>query len=88
MIPRNCNRLAEADFPSAEVSQHAALEGPAEEQVQAGATEPKLQEPIQDPARLDRHEVTKGAHYFLWVDALTQPMRVREGPLGWKRREE
>jgi len=42
------------------------------------ATEPKLQEPIQDPARLDWHEVTKVAHYFLSVDALTQPMRVRE----------
>jgi len=42
------------------------------------ATEPTLQEPIQDPARLDWHEVTKVAHYFLSVYALTQPMRVRE----------
>ncbi|CEK14059.1 DNA/RNA helicase, superfamily II, SNF2 family [Chthonomonas calidirosea] len=42
------------------------------------ATEPKLQEPIKDPARLNWHEVTKVAHYSLSVDALTQPMQVRE----------
>jgi len=39
---------------------------------------PKLQEPIKDPARFDWHEVTKVAHYYLSVDALTQPMQVRE----------
>jgi hypothetical protein len=38
----------------------------------------RLQEPIRDPARLDWHEVTKVAHYCLSVDAMTQPMRVRE----------
>jgi len=39
---------------------------------------PKLQEPVGDPARLDWHEVTKVAHYYLSVDAMTQPMEVRE----------
>lgn len=43
-------------------------------------TGPKLQEPVKDPARLDWHEVTKVAHYYLSVDALTQPMHVRENP--------
>ncbi len=40
--------------------------------------EPRLQEPIRDPARLDWHEVTKVAHYYLSVDAMTKPMLVRE----------
>ena len=39
---------------------------------------PQLQEPIKDPARFDWHEVTKVAHYWLEVDALTPPMQVRE----------
>jgi superfamily II DNA or RNA helicase len=39
---------------------------------------PRLQEPVRDPARLDWHEVTKVAHYYLSVDAMTRPMRVRE----------
>jgi hypothetical protein len=42
--------------------------------------EPKLQEPIKDPARLQWHEVVKVAHYYLSVDALRQPMLVREAP--------
>ena len=42
------------------------------------ATTPTLQEPIKDPARFTWHEVTKVAHYWLEVDALTRPMRVRE----------
>ena len=41
-------------------------------------TEPTLQEPIKDPARFPWHEVKKVDHYWLDVDALTQPMRVRE----------
>lgn len=41
-------------------------------------TTPCLQEPVRDPARLAWHEVTKVAHYYLSVDAMTQPMRVRE----------
>ena len=39
---------------------------------------PRLQDPIRDPARLDWHEVTKVAHYYLSVDAMTRPMQVRE----------
>jgi hypothetical protein len=39
---------------------------------------PQLQEPIKDPARFPWHEVTKVQHYWLDVDAVTQPMRVRE----------
>jgi superfamily II DNA or RNA helicase len=42
------------------------------------STEPKLEEPIKDPARFPWHEVTKVAHYWLEVDALTRPMQVRE----------
>ena len=41
-------------------------------------TIPQLQEPIRDPARLDWHEVTKVAHYYLAVNAMTKPMQVRE----------
>jgi hypothetical protein len=37
-----------------------------------------LQEPIKDPARFPWHEVKKVDHYYLSVDALTQPMQVRE----------
>ena len=45
---------------------------------------PQFQDPIKDPARLTWHEVKKVDHYYLSVDALTQPMRVREdaGPCG------
>ena len=35
-----------------------------------------LQEPICDPARFEWKEVTKVPHYYLSVDALTQPMRT------------
>jgi len=41
-------------------------------------TVPRLQEPIRDPARLDWHEVTKVAHYYLNVDAMMRPMQVRQ----------
>jgi hypothetical protein len=39
---------------------------------------PRLQEPIRDPARLDWNEVTKVAHYYSAVNAMTKPMQVRE----------
>ena len=42
-------------------------------------TAPRLQEPIRDPARFPWHEVIKVDHYWLDVDAMTQPMRVAEG---------
>jgi len=41
-------------------------------------TAPRLQEPVRDPATLGWHEVTKVAHYYLSVNAVTQPMEVRE----------
>jgi hypothetical protein len=43
-------------------------------------THSALQEPIKDPARLEWHEVTKVAHYYLSVNAVTRPMQVREEP--------
>jgi len=39
---------------------------------------PRLQEPIPDPARLDWHEVSKVAHYYLSVNAMTTPIAVHE----------
>jgi hypothetical protein len=33
---------------------------------------------IKDPARLAWHEVKKVDHYYLSIDAVTQPMQVRE----------
>ncbi|MEW5704944.1 MAG: helicase-related protein [Pseudomonadota bacterium] len=41
-------------------------------------TAPRLQEPVRDPARLDWNEVTKVAHYYLSVNAMTTPMELRE----------
>jgi hypothetical protein len=41
-------------------------------------TTPQLQDPIKDPARLPWHEVKKVEHYYLSVEAMTQPMQVRE----------
>jgi len=51
---------------------------PAEASAQAGAAQPTLQEPVKDPARFPWHEVTKVAHYWLEVNAMTKPMQVRE----------
>ena len=42
------------------------------------AAQPKLQDPIPDPARFPWHEVSKVQHYWLKVDALTRPMQIRE----------
>jgi len=44
------------------------------------ATKPTLQEPVKDPARFPWHEVTKVAHYWLEVNAMTRPMQLREQP--------
>ncbi len=38
------------------------------------AAQPTLQEPIKDPARFPWHEVTKVAHYWMEVSAMTKPM--------------
>jgi len=80
MIPKDCKRLAEVGFAIAVVSKRSAKAWPATWQVRLGETEPKLQEPIKDPARFPWHEVTKVAHYYLSVDALTGPRQVREEP--------
>lgn len=47
---------------------------------------PALQWPIKDPARLEWHEVKKVAHYWLEVNAMTRPMAVCEdqSPYGKK----
>jgi superfamily II DNA or RNA helicase len=37
-----------------------------------------VQEPIKDPARFPWHEVKKVQHYWLEVNAMTNPMQVRE----------
>ena len=42
------------------------------------ATEPTLQDPVHDPIQYDWHEVRKVQHYYLQVNAMTQPMQVRE----------
>jgi hypothetical protein len=39
-------------------------------------SQPNLQDPIKNPARFPWHEVKKVDHYYLSVDALTQPMQV------------
>ena len=38
----------------------------------------QLQQPIENPAQFPWHEVSKVQHYWLSVDAMTQPMQVRE----------
>ena len=47
------------------------------------ASTPTLQPPVRDPARHPWREVTKVAHYYLSVDALKQPMEVREDDAGY-----
>jgi len=42
------------------------------------ADKPIMQKPVKDPARFPWHEVTKVAHYYLSVNAMTRPMQVRE----------
>jgi len=42
------------------------------------ASTPTLQERVKDLVWLEWHEVTKMAHYYLSVNAMTRPMEVRE----------
>jgi superfamily II DNA or RNA helicase len=42
------------------------------------ATSAVLQEPVADPTALEWHEVSKVAHYYLSVDALSRPMDLSE----------
>lgn len=100
MISKGCKRLAEVDFPIAELSanptgirqrRHQISHQPASDPIafRAGAVADgrRVQELIHSPARLDRHKVTKVAHYYLSVDAMTKPMQVREdtAPYGGKK---
>ena len=48
-------------------------------------SQPNLQEPFKNPARFPWHEVKKVDHYYLSVDALTQPMQVRDPTEPYKR---
>ena len=48
------------------------------------ASTPQLQEPVHDPASRPWHEVSKVQHYRLSVDAMTQPMRIREQPANYE----
>ena len=50
------------------------------------ASAPEVQEPVRNPARFPWREVSKVQHYWLEVNALTQPMQVREHtpPFGGK----
>lgn len=41
-------------------------------------TTPTLQNPIKDPARFKWHEVSKVQHYWLEVNAMTNPMMLKE----------
>ena len=45
------------------------------------ASAPRLQEPIKNPARFPWREVSKVQHYWLSVNALKQPMEVRDSAM-------
>ena len=47
------------------------------------STSPKRQDPIRGSALLDWTAVTKVAHYYLSVNAMTSPMQVREDRAGY-----
>ena len=47
------------------------------------AADPQLQEPVANPARFPWHEERKVQHYRLSVDAMTQPMRLRDEPAAY-----
>lgn len=49
-----------------------------------GDTTSRLYEPIRDPARLDRHEVTKVAHHHRSVDATTKPIEPGQDPVPYR----
>jgi hypothetical protein len=55
---------------------------------QTGATNPIMQEPIKDPARFPWQEVTKVAHYWLEVNAITRPMVLREADAPYRKRNQ
>jgi hypothetical protein len=71
MIPKECKRLPEVDFPIAEVSRQAVQQRPAARHTRAHETEPRIEEP-QAPARLELPEVTKMEHHWLEAKAMTR----------------
>jgi hypothetical protein len=48
-------------------------------------SKPILQNPIKDPAQFKWHEVSKVQHYWLEVDAMTNPMVLKEELSVYKR---
>ena len=52
------------------------------------ATEPTMQEPTKDPTRCPWDEVTKVAHCWLEVNAMTRPMMVREDQRPYRKRDQ
>lgn len=74
VIPKDRKRLAEVDFPVGHDRPGCCWLYVSTQCDDA----PRLQEPIRNLARLDWHEVTKVAHYYLSVDTMTRPMQVRE----------
>ena len=48
---------------------------------------PVLQEPIPEPARFPWREVSRVQHYYLPVDAMTEPMRGQESR-SWRKDQE
>ena len=51
------------------------------------ATQPQLQELVRDPARFQWRAVSRVKHYWMDVDAITQPMRIRETLPGYGEEE-
>jgi hypothetical protein len=47
-------------------------------------TEPRLETPIKDPARFPWHEVKKVEHYRLDVNALAEPIELKEDPVPYR----
>lgn len=81
MIPKECKRLAEMDFPIAVVSKHSAREKSIRHRHPSTlhlwwatncGSPPTLQEPIKDPDRSAWNEVRKVHHYWLNVASITQ----------------
>ncbi len=64
MIPRDCKRLAEVDFPIGLIQRECHwldmvtgyVHATSREAAQSSATKSQLQEPIKDPARFEWHE--------------------------------
>ncbi len=51
-------------------------------------TAPTLQEPVRDPAKFEWHEVKKVSHFYLSVDSIAKPMKVREDHLPYGKRDQ